>query len=192
MKAVFLDRDGTINIDGNGYISKTEDFKLYPFAPEAIKMLNDAGFLVFVVTNQSGIARGYYTLADLDKLHSKMKNILAEIGAKIDDIFISPYHIEGKIEPFNIDHEDRKPGLGMLKKAMAKYPIELKHSFMVGDRYTDIEFGRKANLQTILVKTGMGEEEFKQRKNWKKYPHFVVENLLDAAKLIIEIENEKN
>ena len=83
MKAVFLDRDGTINIDGNGYISKTEDFKLYPFAPEAIRMLNDAGFLVFVVTNQSGIARGYYTLADLDKLHSKMKNILAEIETKL-------------------------------------------------------------------------------------------------------------
>jgi D,D-heptose 1,7-bisphosphate phosphatase len=192
MKAVFLDRDGTINVDGKGYISKIEDFELYPFAAEAIKILNEAGFLVFVVTNQSGVARGYYTFSDLDKLHSKLNNTLAEIGARIDDIFISPYHIEGKIEPYNIHHEDRKPGLGMLKKAMKKYPIELKHSFMVGDRYSDIEFGRNGNLQTILVKTGLGGKEFMQRKNWKKYPHFVVDNLLDAAKLIVEIDNEKN
>jgi len=86
MKAVFLDRDGTINVDGKGYISKIEDFELYPFAAEAIKILNEAGFLVFVVTNQSGVARGYYTFSDLDKLHSKLNNTLAEIGARIDDI----------------------------------------------------------------------------------------------------------
>ena len=121
-----------------------------------------------------------------------MQNIFSENGLTIKHILIAPYHKEGKIFPYNIDHEDRKPGLGMLKKAMKKYPIELKHSFMVGDRYSDIEFGRNGNLQTILVKTGLGGKEFMQRKNWKKYPHFVVDNLLDAAKLIVEIENEKN
>lgn len=192
MKAVFLDRDGTINIDGKGYISKTEDFELYPFAVKAIKLLNEAGFLVFVVTNQSGIARGYYTFSDIAKLHEKLNDELAKGEAKIDDIFVSPYHIEGKVEPYNIDHEDRKPSLGMLKQALEKYDIRLKDSFMVGDRHSDIGFGKNGQLNTILVKTGMGKNEFTQRKNWEKYPDFVVEDLLAATKLIIELDNEKN
>jgi len=190
MKAVFLDRDGTINIDGKGYISKTEDFELYPYAAAAIKLLNQAGFLVFVATNQSGVARGYYTLEQLDKLHQKMAAELAKIGAHIEEVFISPYHIEGHVEPYNITHEDRKPQIGMFKQALKKYDFEIKRSFMVGDRASDIGFGKKAHLTSILLLSGLGCKEFAQHKEWDSQPDFVVEDLLTAAKLIIELDDE--
>ena len=184
-KAVFLDRDGTVNTDKNGFINHPDDFELYPFAVEAISILNKSGYLVFIVTNQSGIAREYYTLEDLEIIHKKMQDSLAEEDAKIDDIYISPYHIEGKLEPYNIDHEDRKPGLGMFKKALEKYNFHIKNSFMIGDRYTDIAFGKEAGLTTFLVLTGDGKKEFyKNRDSWKYRPDFIVENLMSAVKLI--------
>lgn len=192
LKAVFLDRDGTINNDENGYICKEEDFLLFPFASKAIKLLNDAGFLVIIVTNQSGVARGYYTFSDIENVHSKMRNELAKVGAKIDDIFISPYHEDGAVEPYNVSHEDRKPEIGLFKKALEKYDFNIKKSFMVGDKYSDITFGINSHLKTILVKTGNGGKEFMNREYWIEKPDFVVENLMNAVKIILEIdENEK-
>ncbi len=185
IKAVFLDRDGTINPDKNGYINHPDDFELYPFAAEAISLLNKSGYLVFIVTNQSGIAREYYTFKDLEIIHKKMQDSLTEEGAKIDDIYISPYHIEGKLEPYNIDHEDRKPGLGMFRKALKKHNFHIKSSFMIGDRYADIAFGKKAGLTTFLVLTGDGKKEFyKNRDSWEYKPDFIVKNLMSAVKLI--------
>lgn len=182
--AVFLDRDGTINQD-NGYISHPEDFNIYPFAGKAVKLLNDLGFLVFIVTNQSGIARGYYTFKDLDRIHTKMNNQLAESGAIIDKIYISPYFHTGTVEPYNIDHKDRKPNLGLFRKATKDFAFDPRKSYMIGDRYTDIEFGKRAGLTTFLVLTGDGETEFLQnRMNWSYQPDFIVKNLLTAAKFI--------
>ena len=184
-KVVFLDRDGTVNPDKNGFINHPDDFELYPFAAEAISLLNKSGYLVLIVTNQSGIAREFYTLEDLEIIHKKMQDSLAEQGAKIDEIYISPYHIEGKLEPYNIDHEDRKPGLGMFKKALKKYNFQINSSFMIGDRYADIAFGKKAGLTTFLVLTGDGKKEFyKNRDSWKYKPDFIVKNLMSAVKLI--------
>ncbi|MCD4797202.1 MAG: HAD family hydrolase [Candidatus Cloacimonetes bacterium] len=184
-KVVFLDRDGTVNPDKNGFINHPDDFELYPFAAEAISLLNKSGYLVLIVTNQSGIAREFYTLEDLEIIHKKMQDSLAEQGAKIDAIYISPYHIEGKLEPYNIDHEDRKPGLGMFKKALKKYNFQINSSFMIGDRYADIAFGKKAGLTTFLVLTGDGKKEFyKNRDSWKYKPDFIVKNLMSAVKLI--------
>jgi D-glycero-D-manno-heptose 1,7-bisphosphate phosphatase len=186
-KAIFLDRDGTINPDG-GYINHPDDFKLYPFTAKAIKKFNDMGYLVIVVTNQSGIARGYMTKEDLKKIHDKMIALLSKDGAAIDEIFYSPYHPEGTIEPYNVKSDERKPGLGMFYKALKKYKFSTKDSFMIGDKYSDIEFGKNAGLTTILVKTGDGEKEFLQnRHKWKVKPDFVVENLLSAANLIEKI-----
>ncbi len=183
--AIFLDRDGTINMDKGGYINHPDDFELFPFAGEAISILNKPGYLVFVVSNQSGITRGYYTAEDLEKIHQKMEKQLQRCGAKIDEIFFSPYHIEGKIEPYNIHHEDRKPGLGMFKKALKKYRFDVKRSFMIGDRYSDIVFGKKAGLTTILLLTGFGKDIFyNDRKKWEYQPDYVVKDLLVAAKLI--------
>ncbi len=187
MKAIFLDRDGTINPD-SGYINKPEDFELYPFSAKAIKIFNKLGYKVIVVTNQSGIARGYLTKDDLEKIHEKMLYLLKKENAYIDDIFYSPYHSEGIIKPFNISHEDRKPSLGMFYKADKKYGITKNKSFMIGDKYSDILFGKNAGLTSILVRTGDGNKEFfENRKNWTIKPDFVVDNLLSAAYLIEKI-----
>lgn len=187
-KAVFLDRDGTINVD-SGYIDDVNNFKLYPFSAQAIRELNLMDFLVIVVTNQSGIARGYYTESDLDKIHTKMIKLLADKGAKIDKIYYSPYHPEGNIVPFNKISNERKPELGMFYKALNDFEIDVKNSYMIGDKQSDIEFGKNAKLTTILVRTGNGDNEFlENRKKWTKTPDFITDNLLGAVALIKKIE----
>lgn len=191
-KAVFLDRDGTINSDEFGYVNKPADFHLYPFAAEAIKILNEMNFLLFVVTNQSGLARGYYSRQDLENIHAKMNAELKEKNAFLTRIYYSPYHQEGHVAPFNIEHEDRKPGLGMFKKARQEYGFRINRSYMIGDKFSDVVFGRKAGLKTILLLSGCGEQEFLQnRHNRQLKPHFVAENLLQAALLIKTLESDR-
>jgi histidinol-phosphate phosphatase family protein len=190
-KAVFLDRDGTINSDEFGYINKAEDFRLYPFTAKAIQILNHLNFFVFVVTNQSGLARGYLKTEDLEGIHQKMIAELERQNAFITDVFYSPYHREGIIRPFDIEHEDRKPGLGMLKKARSRYDFQLNGSYMIGDKYSDLVFGRNGGLKTILVRTGLGESEFlDRRRRWNRKPHYVVEDIMHAAELIEFLENK--
>ncbi|MCD4818650.1 MAG: HAD family hydrolase [Candidatus Cloacimonetes bacterium] len=190
-KAILLDRDGTINLDP-GYISEEENFHLYPFAAQAIRKFNEMGFLVFVITNQSGIARGIFSWEKLTEIHQKMINELNKENAKIDEFYISPYHKDGIVEPYNIDHENRKPNLGLFKLINEKYLLKHKKSFMIGDRYSDIEFGVKAELKTILVLSGLGENEFyENRRKWQYKPDFITSNLLSAAKLIDFLENIK-
>ena len=191
-RAVFLDRDGTINVD-HGYISKPEDFELYPQTIEALKILKKMNYLLIVVTNQSGIARGYYTESDLDKIHTKMIDELKSHNITLTDIFYSPYHENGVVKPFIKKHKDRKPELGLFKKALYKYEFKIKESFMIGDKYTDVLFGKKAGLTTILLLTGEGEKEFyERRRNWHIKPDFIAKNILSAAKLIEKLtETEK-
>ena len=114
--AVFLDRDGVINLDPS-YINDPADMIIYPFAAEAVRNFNKLNLKVIVVTNQSGIARGMITIRQLQDIHQKMIDDLAKENAYIDKIYFSPYHIKGKIEPYNIQHEDRKPDIGLFKKA---------------------------------------------------------------------------
>ena len=188
--AVFLDRDGTINSDDHGYIKGPQDFHLYPFTIRALAKLKKYGFLLFLVTNQSGIARGYYNFSDLDSIHNKMQRELGEYA--FDDIFLSPYHIRGDVEPYNISHADRKPGLGMFNQALQKHDFQIEGSYMIGDKYSDIEFGKKAGLITILVQTGNGRNEFLQnRQVWKYQPDFIADNILVAAELIEKMEQNR-
>jgi D,D-heptose 1,7-bisphosphate phosphatase len=184
-KAIFLDRDGTINADANGYINDPNDFQLFDFSIEAIRIFNEMGFKVIIVTNQSGIARGIITLEQLDRVHNYMADVLAKGKAYIDLILYSPYFSKGQIEPYNIDHHSRKPAPGMFFEALQHYPIKAKDSYMIGDKAEDIEFGKSNGLITILVKTGNGENQWtNERHKFKVMPDFVVENLLSAAKLI--------
>jgi D-glycero-D-manno-heptose 1,7-bisphosphate phosphatase len=188
VKAVFLDRDGTLNKDVEGYIDKPERFELFSYSASAVKELNRSDFKVFIVTNQSGIARGLYTENDLKIIHKKMKEELGKCDAVIDEIFFSPYHSEGKIRPFNIEHEDRKPGLGLFYRATSKYELDMKNSYMIGDKSSDIEFGTKAGLRTILVFSGNGEDEFmNHRNNWDFLPDLVVKDLKTAVKVILNL-----
>lgn len=181
IRAVFLDRDGTMNQDTKGYISKPQDFNLFPFTPKAIKLLNTAGFLLFCVSNQSGIARGYFSVNSLKLIHKKLESKLLYEGAKLDKILYCPYFEGGLVDKYNKKSSLRKPDIGMFRLAQREYNFSTKDSFIIGDKPSDIEFGKRAGLKTILVLTGRGKQAFYERS---VKPDFVCENLLVAAKLI--------
>jgi histidinol-phosphate phosphatase family protein len=185
-RAIFLDRDGTISPDKFGYIKDPEIYHLYPESAQALRILQDMGFLLFIVTNQSGIARGLLNLEQLSKVHQKMLDLLAEGGVKPDGIYFSPYHIEGIVEPYNIHHEDRKPGIGLFKQARQDFSFDPGASFMIGDRDTDIGFAHNAGMKSILLQTGNGREEFQKMMSncGDVRPDYICENILTAAELI--------
>ncbi|MEI8356685.1 MAG: D-glycero-beta-D-manno-heptose 1,7-bisphosphate 7-phosphatase [Deltaproteobacteria bacterium] len=157
-RAVFLDRDGTINVE-KGYLHRIEDFHFIPGAAQAIKLLNDKGFLVIVVTNQSGIARGYYTAHDVSLLHRHVDVELARSGASVDAYYLCPHHPQGAIRKFAKDCKCRKPLPGMLLDAAEKLSIDLDRSYMIGDKAADLEAGLRAGCRSLLVRTGYGSEE---------------------------------
>lgn len=151
--AVFLDRDGTLNHDA-GYTYRIEDFRWIEGAPAAIKRLNDAGYLVFVVSNQAGIARGYYDRAAVERLHGWMQEQLRRLGAHIDAIRICPHHLEGKIAALAVDCACRKPKPGMLLDLIDAWQPQLEQSLMLGDRPSDCAAGSAAGVPARLVPTG--------------------------------------
>jgi len=155
-KAVFVDRDGTIN-EESGYLFRKEDCRFIPGALEAIGQLNKAGFLVVVVTNQSGIARGYYSEADLDQLHLHMGREIAAAGGEVADWYYCPHHPDyPTVEP---KCDCRKPLPGMIQRAACELGIDLPSSWMIGDKMADVDAGAAAGCRTILVKTGYGSVE---------------------------------
>jgi D-glycero-D-manno-heptose 1,7-bisphosphate phosphatase len=154
-RAVFLDRDGTINLD-HGYVFRAADFQFIVGAREAIRKLKDAGYLVIVVTNQAGIARGLYDEADLHELHRHLDRELATYGTAIDAYYYCPHHPEEGREPYLRDCACRKPLPGMLLQAAADFSLKLDSSFLVGDKRSDIQAGVAAGCRSILVQTGYG------------------------------------
>ena len=149
--AAFLDRDGTVCEDVN-YLSRIEDLKIFPFAAEAVKLLNKNDFLVILITNQSGIARGFFGEDDLRLIHQKLESELAESGAKLDAIYFCPHNPADNCGC-------RKPKTGLINRALADYEIDLENSWMIGDKVIDVETGFNANLKTALVLTGYGRKE---------------------------------
>jgi D-glycero-D-manno-heptose 1,7-bisphosphate phosphatase len=173
-KAVFLDRDGTICEEVN-YLSRPEDLRLFSFSAEAVKLLNDNGFLVILITNQSGIARGFYNEKTLHQIHGKLKNQLAQSNAKLDAVYFCPHN--------SADNCDcRKPQTGMIKRAKRDFSLNLENSWIVGDKTTDVETGFKAKMKTALVLTGYGQTEV---ENLKNKPDLISHNLLQAVKIMI-------
>lgn len=155
-KAVFLDRDGTIN-EEREYLYKVEECRFLPGVKEAVKRLNSAGYLVIVVTNQSGIARGYYTESDLERLHHYMTEEFTDSGARVDGWYYCPHHPEFPAGEAACDC--RKPLPGMLLAASGELGIDLSSSWMVGDKSADMEAGIAAGCRSILVRTGYGAAE---------------------------------
>ncbi|MBN9058999.1 D-glycero-alpha-D-manno-heptose-1,7-bisphosphate 7-phosphatase [Kaistia sp. MMO-174] len=143
--AAFLDRDGVINVD-HGYTYKPEDLAFIEGAPNAIRRLNEAGYLVVVVTNQSGVARGYYGEVDVERFHAHMQAELAKSGAKIDAFYSCPYHPEGVVAAYRLDHPDRKPRPGMILRALRDLPIDAGRSFLIGDLPTDVQAATAASI----------------------------------------------
>ena len=183
--AIFLDRDGTINPDDFGYLNDPEKYFLYPYSSEAIKLFKSLGFFVFLVTNQGGVARGYITLEQMHSVLQRSQDLLAAEGVVFDKVYYSPYYKDGVVAPYNIEHEDRKPGLGMFKKALKEFQFRPEHSWMIGDRYSDIVFGKRAGMKTILLLSGNGEKEFiHDMPGWEIKPDFVLKDLITAAKFI--------
>ena len=173
-RAIFLDRDGVINKEVN-HLSNPAQFEFIPGSIEALKILKQKGFLLIVITNQAGIARGLFSEETLNQIHNKMKGILNQNGIILDDIFYCPHHPD-----FTGACNCRKPKPGMILKAQRKYNIKLQASFMVGDTLSDIETGIAANCKTVLVLTGYGLEE--RNKMISTKPDYVFENLLEFAK----------
>lgn len=153
-KAIFLDRDGTIN-KYVGFLRKAEEFELLDGAAEAIRKINQSGYLAIVVTNQPVIARGEVTWEGLDEIHCKMETLLGQQGAYVDDIFICPHHPDKgfprEVPAYKIDCDCRKPKPGLLLQAAEKYNIDLRNSWMIGDQPQDIAAGKAAGCQTIIV-----------------------------------------
>ena len=136
--AVFFDRDGVLNVE-KGYVYKISDFEWMKGAKEAIKYLNEADYLVFVVTNQSGISRNYYSEQDVLELHQYMANELSKVNARIDEFFYSPWHPDGVNKDYERVSHLRKPSPGMLELAQSKWPINKTSSFLIGDQLTDLK-----------------------------------------------------
>jgi D-glycero-D-manno-heptose 1,7-bisphosphate phosphatase len=155
-RAVFLDRDGTINVEKD-YLHKIEDFAFIPGAPEAIKRLKDAGLLVIVVSNQSGIGRGYFDEQAVETLHEHIQAELAAYGTSVDAFYFCPHHPDEGVGEYKISCDCRKGSPGMLLQAAKEHDIDLSKSFMIGDKPADIEAGERAGCQSILVLTGYGE-----------------------------------
>ncbi len=176
--AVFLDRDGTI-AEEVGYLNHASRFRMFLFVAAAIHRLNEAGLPVIVVTNQSGVGRGYFPESLVHTVNELMTQQLAEKGAAIDAIYYCP-HISAK------NCSCRKPRTGMLDCAALEHALDLRRSFVVGDRYSDMELARNAGARSVLVRTGYGEGELTwHAAKWPKQPDFVAEDLTQAADWIL-------
>ncbi len=181
-KAVFMDRDRTL-IEDPGYLNDPNAVKLLPGVELAIKSLKQAGYLIVIATNQSGIARGLITEESLEAIHAELRRQLGEKGAHVDGIYYCPYHPEGTVDAFAMDSELRKPKPGMLLKAASELEIDLAQSWMVGDSAHDVEAGQRAGCRTIRIRTpGPGQSRTDDEDVQADY---VVRNLVEAAKLIL-------
>jgi len=172
-RAVFLDRDGTMNKDVP-YCRRPDDFELFPNTARAIKLLNEHGYKVIVITNQSGVARGYFSEDMLGLIHQKMLNQLAEENAGIDGIYYCPHHPDD-------DCECRKPKPKMVLQAAKEHDIDLKWSFMVGDKSQDILLGKNAGCHTVLIQSSPDEIEIEPC-----LPDYTAADLYEAALWIID------
>lgn len=176
--AVFMDRDGTI-AEEVGYLNHLSRFRMFPFAAAALRRLNEAGYPVVVVTNQSGVARGYFPESLVQEVNQRMAQQLSESGARVDAVYYCPHASLGKCIC-------RKPRTGMLEQAAREHAFDLRQSFVVGDRYADIELARNVHARGILVRTGYGEGELAwHAAKWATPPDFVARDLAEATDWIL-------
>jgi D-glycero-D-manno-heptose 1,7-bisphosphate phosphatase len=175
---VFLDRDGTI-AEEVGYLNHLSRFRMFPFAGPAIRCLKEAGFAVIVVTNQSGVARGYFPESLVREVNELMQRELAALGAALDGVYYCPH---GSAESCDC----RKPKTGMVERAARVHQLDLALSYVVGDRYGDMELAFRAGCRAVFVRSGYGlGEETCHAKDWPRQPDAVVDDLQGAAEWIL-------
>jgi D-glycero-D-manno-heptose 1,7-bisphosphate phosphatase len=183
--AVFIDRDGTIS-DEVGYVNHASRFRLLEHSAEALRLLNEAGWLAILVTNQAGVARGYFSETMVQEVHANLAALLEKDGARLDAIYYCAHHPTVGEPPYRLDCDCRKPRPGLINRAAAEWEIDLANSWMVGDRFSDVELARNAGVHSALVLTGYGRGEWEhQRSSWTMEPEIVADNLLEAVKQIL-------
>ena len=184
--AVFIDRDGTVN-EQMGYINHLSRFIMLSGAAEAIKLLNSHQYLAIIVSNQSGVARGYYPIELVNEVHAHMRALMEKDGAIIDGIFFCPHHINGSVPEYSIKCNCRKPKTGLIEKACKAFDIDMTNSYVIGDRYSDIELAVRLDIRGILVTSGYGLGDLEYvfpRLSFS--PAYVAKDLLHAVRWIIK------
>ena len=155
---VFVDRDGTL-IEEVGYLDRVERLTLYPWTTDAVRALNRAGLRIVLVSNQSGVARGFFSEAVVDELHARMAELLAAGGARLDAYYYCPHHPDGKVASYARACDCRKPNRGLVDRAAREFGIDPARSFVVGDRWLDVGLARTIGGRGVLVRTGYGATE---------------------------------
>ena len=182
--AVFLDRDGTMIHEVN-YLARREDLRWFSWTKDAIRLLNRAGYLVFVVTNQSGVGLGYYPEQFVVETHAHMAAELGRSGARVDGWFYCPHHSRATVEGLRIECACRKPGRGMVDQAASAHRVDLARSFVVGDKRTDVALAQAVGGRGILVRTGHGEDELMRAGQSMPGLSYVAAELMEATSWIL-------
>ena len=184
-RAVFLDRDGTL-LDELGYLARAEDVRLYPGAAAALRRLRDAGFLLVVVTNQSGIARGLFGAAELARVHARLADELEKGGARLDLVLHCPHHPDHGEPPLRARCACRKPEPGLFLEAARRLALDLEQSWSIGDSARDVEAARRAGVRgRVLVATGKGRATLAELAPEERAELHLARDLSDAAELIL-------
>lgn len=181
--AVFLDRDGTL-LEEAGYLDRLERLVVFPYAVDAVRLLNRGGFAVVVVTNQAGIARGIFKESFVAEAHRHITERLSAGGAHVDGFYYCPHHPEAAVPAYRQACDCRKPGAGMLTRAAADLGISLADSFVVGDRWHDLEAGSRVGARGVLVRTGYGRTEEASPQS-QVQPAAIVDNVMGAVSWIL-------
>lgn len=182
-KAVFIDRDGTINFDVH-YLDDPDKFEMYPGVGEGVKKLKENGFKIIVITNQSGIARGYFTEKQLSNIHEKMKKEFQKFDVVLDGIYYCPHHPDDNCNC-------RKPNTGLFEKAIKEHNIDVKKSYLLGDKILDIGAGKKISVRAILIPEPYIREELLSKKNeWEYKPDYIADDFMDAVEWILKLKGD--
>ena len=184
--AVFLDRDGTLMVNVE-YISNPAQVRLFTKTADALKRLKKAGFYLIIVTNQSGAARGYFPESAIHKVNQKLQQKLRAKGTGIDAFFYCPHHPKGTVKSLTKKCDCRKPGTGMVKQALKRFPIDLSRSYVVGDNLGDVELAKNARLAAgVLVRTGHGRYNVAEVRKLKMKNSHIVPGIAQAARWILK------
>jgi D-glycero-D-manno-heptose 1,7-bisphosphate phosphatase len=183
--AVFMDRDGTLSHEV-GYVNHVSRFRLYPWAVDAVRLANRSGFLAVVVTNQAGVARGYFPETVIHEVHASLVASMKAGDARLDGIYFCPHHPSAGEPPYRRDCDCRKPKPGLVERAAAELDIDLPRSFVIGDRLGDLELAWRVGARGVLVRSGYGLGEMTYHApSWPRQPDLVSENVLEAVERIV-------
>jgi len=184
--AIFLDRDGTLNVDV-GYLHAIEQLELFPWTGDALRLLRRAGFALVVVSNQSGIAQGLIAPGFVEEAHVEMRRRLHGAGADLDALYYCPHHPRGSVASLAVDCRCRKPSPGMIDDAVRDLGLDAARSWVIGDKWLDVQLGHAAGARSVLVRTGWGAQQERVRPAGQRV-EAVCDNLIHAVSVILDAE----